>query len=134
MNKESRHKGTVVLISVFVVALLSAVVIGMVQMITEEVQVMRNQVYAGEAVAVAEAGLNDAFAEIRVDSGWNVGFTDKAFNGGSYTVTVTGSVPNLTIESTGTSAQGFVARVAADTTIGASSPHIIRIDELRINE
>ena len=122
------------LMTVFIVALLSAVVIGMLQMITEEIQVMRNQIYGAQAAAIGEAGLNDAFAEIRADSSWTTGFTDKAFNGGSYTVTVTGSPPNLTIESTGTSAQGFVARVAADTTIGAASPHIIRIDELRINE
>ena len=122
------------LITVFVVALLSAVVLGMLQMITEEIQVMRNQICGAQAVTIGEAGLNDAFAEIRADSSWTTGFTDKAFDGGSYTVTVAGTLPNLTIESTGTSAQGFVARVAADTTIGAANPHIIRIDELRINE
>lgn len=122
------------LITVFIVALLSAVVIGMLQMITEEIQVMRNQINGVQAAAIAEAGLNDAFAEIRADSNWSTGFTDKAFNGGSYTVTVIGSLPNLTIESTGTSAQGFVARVAVETTVGSANPHAIRIDELRINE
>jgi hypothetical protein len=134
MNGKLRHRGSVMLMTVFIVALLSAVVIGMLQMITEEIQVMRNQICGAEAAAIGEAGLNDAFAEIRADSTWTTGFTDKPFNGGSYTVTVTGFPPNLTIESTGTSAQGFVARVAADTTIGAGGPHIIRIDELRINE
>jgi hypothetical protein len=134
MNGKPRHRGSVMLMTVFIVALLSAVVIGMLQMITEEIQVMRNQICGAEAAAIGEAGLNDAFAEIRTDSTWTTGFTDKPFNGGSYTVTVTGFPPNLTIESTGTSAQGFVARVAVDTTIGAGSPHIIRIDELRINE
>jgi len=129
-----RNNGTALLITVFVVALTSAVVIGMLHVITEEVQVMRNQIYSAEALATGEAGLNDAFAELRADSSWTTGFTDKGFNGGSYTVTVSGSLPNLTVESTGTSAQGFGARVAADTTIGTSSPYIIRIDELRINE
>lgn len=132
--RTKRNNGTVLVMSVFIVALLSAVVIGMLQMITEEIQLMRNQIYSVQAVAVAEAGLNDAFAEIRADSNWATGFTDKTFDGGSYTVAVTGSLPNLTIESTGTTAQGFVARVAADATIGTGSPHIIRIDELRINE
>ena len=122
------------LITVFVVALLSAVVIGILQMITEDIQVMRNQICGVEAVAIGEAGMNDAFAEIRADSSWTAGFTDKTFGGGSYTVTVSGSLPNLTIESTGTAAQGFVARVVADTTIGTASPHVIRIDELRINQ
>ena len=129
-----RSNGTALLLTVFVVALASAVVIGMLHVITEEIQVMRNQIYSAEALAIGEAGLNDAFAEIRADSSWTTGFTDKAFNGGSYTVTVSGSLPNLTIESTGTSAQGFAARVASDTSIGTSSPYIIRIDELRVNE
>jgi hypothetical protein len=133
-TRAKRNSGTVLVMSVFIVALLSAVVIGMLKMITEEIQVMHNQIHAVQAFNVGQAGLNDAFAKIRADSNWSAGFTDKAFNGGSYTVTVTGSAPNLTIESIGTSAQGFVARVAAETTVGTGSPHIIRIDELRINE
>jgi Tfp pilus assembly protein PilX len=126
--------GSVLLMVIFVVALLAAVTMGIMQLNTEEIQVMRNQIYAAEAMATAEAGLNDAFYEIRADSGWTAGFTDKAFNGGSYTVTIAGSLPNPTIISTGTTAQGFVARVEADLTISSSSPYIIRIDNLRVNE
>ena len=95
---------------------------------------MRNQIYAAHAMAMAEAGLNDAFARLRADSAWTAGFTDKAFNGGTYTVTVGGTFPNLTIESTASSDQGFVARLAADVTLTGTAPHIIRIDNLRINE
>jgi len=115
---------------VFVIALLSALVAGMLQMNTEEIQLVGNQIWAAEASATAEAGLSDAFAEIRTDSSWSTGFTDKAFNGGSYTVDVSDS----TITSTGTSSRGFVAKVEADITIGNSSPYVIRIDNLRINE
>jgi len=115
---------------VFVIALLSALVMGMLQMNTEEIQLVRNQINAAEAMATAEAGLNDAFAEIRSDSAWSAGFTDKAFNDGLYTV----DVNNSTITSTGTSAQSFVARIEADITVGSSSPYVIRIDNLRINE
>jgi Tfp pilus assembly protein PilX len=133
MNRKYRHKGSALILAIFIVALLAAVVMGMLQINTEEIQVMRNQIYAADALTTAEAGLNDAFSEIRADLSWNAGFTDKAFNGGSYTVTVGGVSPSLTITSTGTSSQGFVGRVEADITIGASSPHIIRIDSLRFN-
>lgn len=127
--------GSVLLIAIFVIALLAALTMGMLQLNTEEIQVMRNQIYASEVLAIAEAGLNDAFAEIRADSTWTDGFTDKAFNGGSYTVTVTGTLPNLTVLSQATSSQSFVATVEADITVGTnSSPYIIRIDNLRINE
>jgi len=129
-----RNNGSVLLITIFVVALLSAITIGILQINTEEIQLMHNQIRAAEAVATAEAGLNDAFAEIRADSSWTTGFTDKSFKGGSYTVTVTGTLPNRIINSTGTSSQGFVAKVEADITVGSSSPYVIRIDSLRINE
>ena len=134
MSGKTGYKGSVMVLTVFVVALLTVMIVGILQVITEEIQIMRNQICSAQALAVGEAGLNDAFAEIRADSSWTDGFTDKVFNGGSYTVTVSGSLPNLTIESTGTSADGFVARVAAETTIGTSSPYVIRIDEFRINE
>ena len=134
MNGKFRHKGSVLLIVIFVIALLAAVVTGMLQLSTEEIKLVHNQISAAHALATAEAGLNDAFSELRVDSSWNSGFNDKAFNGGLYTINVTGALPNLTVESTGTSSQGFVARVGSDVTVSTSSPYIIRIDNLRINE
>ncbi len=134
MNGNFRHRGSVLLIAIFVIALLAAVVMGMLQLSTEEIKLVHNQISAAHAITTAEAVLNDAFSELRVDSAWNSGFTDKAFNGSSYTVTVSGSLPNLTIESTGTSSQGFVARVGSDVTVSTSNPYIIRIDNLRINE
>lgn len=122
------------LMAVFVIAMLSALVIGMLQMNTEEVQLMQNHVNSAVAMATAEAGLNDAFAQIRLLDTWNSGFDGKSFNSGSYTVKVSGALPELTIESTGISAQGFVARVEADIWVGTTSPYAIRVDNLRINE
>lgn len=130
MKSKVRNNGSVFLMTVFVIALLSALVAGILQTNTEEIQLVRNQIWAAEALAVAEAGLNDSFAEIRTDSTWDAGFTDKAFNSGSYTVDVDGS----TITSMGTSARGFVAKVEADITVGNTSPYVIGIDSLRINE
>ncbi len=122
------------LITIFVIALLSMLVCGMLQMNTEEIQLMQNQIYAYMARTIAEAGLNDAYYELRSDSSWTTGFSGKSFNGGSYTVTVAGTLPSLTITSTGTSSRGFASKVEADVTIGGSSPYIIRVDELRVNE
>ncbi len=134
MKLNCGNSGSVFLITIFVVALLSAITIGILQMNTEEIQLMRNQIYAAEAQVIAEAGLNDAFSELRVDSSWNSGFSNKVFDDDSYTVAVSGTLPSLTITSTGTSAQGFVTRVEVDITVGSFSPHIIRIESLRINE
>jgi Tfp pilus assembly protein PilX len=136
MKKILRNTGSVLLIVVFAVALLFAITIGIVEMHTEEIQLMQNQVNATQALATAEAGLNDAFAQIRASSSWTTGFTGKSFPGyGTYTVTVTGTLPNRTITSTATTSQGFVAKAGADVTISSgNSPYVIRIDNLRFNE
>lgn len=134
MKRKSRNNGSVLLLAIFVVAFLAAVTMGLAQVNTEEIQIVRNQIYAAQALCIAEAGLNDAFSQLRQDSSWSSGFAGKTFTGGSYTVTVTGSPPALIVACTGTSAQGFVAKVSADVTLSAGSPYIIRIDSLRINE
>ncbi len=114
--------------TIFVILLLSTLVTAMLQLSTEQIQLMQNQVYAAGALATAEAGLNDAFSQLRSDSNWQSGFSNKTFNSGSYTVTITGSQPTLTVESTGTSWNNYVSRVAADVTISAASPYVIRIN------
>jgi len=120
---------------VFVIAFMAAVVMGIAQINTEEIQLMRNHIGAAEALAVAEAGLNDALAELRSDSSWSGPIADEPFAGGSYDVTVEGSLPDPNIVSEGTSSQGFVARVKAEITVATSGPpYVIRIDALRINE
>ena len=45
-----------------------------------------------------------------------------------------GSSNTRTIVSEGTSPRGFVSRVAADITVGTTSPYSININEMRINE
>jgi Tfp pilus assembly protein PilX len=132
MKVKLKKSGSVLLIVVFAVALLSVLTIGILQMNTEEIQLMQNQVNAVQALATAEAGLNDSFARIRQGTDPNIPSTP--FNGGTYTVTVTGTLPNRTITSTGTTSESYVARVEADVTIGSISPYIVRIDNLRINE
>lgn len=116
---------------IFVVALLGAIVMGMLQMNTEEIQIMQNHIHAAEALAIAEAGLNDALAQLRLDSAWDIGFADKPFSGGAYTVMV-GS-PQIT--SVATSAQGYVARIQAEVTVATEGPpYSINIDSIRVNE
>lgn len=133
MKVKKKNNGSVFLVIVFAIVLMATITIGILQLSTEELQLMQNQLYAAEALCTAEAGLNDAFAEIRSDSSWTTGFTDKSFNGGTYDVGVTGTLPNRTIISQGTSSQGYAAEVNAVVTIDTSSPYVIRIDSLKIN-
>jgi hypothetical protein len=134
MKIEFEKNGSVLIVVVFAIALMTAFVAGMLQLNVEQIQLMRNEIYAAQALAIAEAGIADAFSRLRSDSSWDDGFSNKSFGGGSYTVTVTGLPPDANVISTGTSAQGFVARVEAEITLSSTSPYVIRIDRLRINE
>ena len=133
MKKRWNKKGSVLLIVVFVIALLSAIVVGIVQTSTEELMLLQNHQRYSQAMAIAQAGLNDAFSELRTDSSWTTGFSGKSFSSGSYDVSVSGTLPNLTVESTSTS-NGYNSKVSADISVSSSSPYIIRIDDFRINE
>jgi archaellum component FlaG (FlaF/FlaG flagellin family) len=131
MKTSRRNAGSVLLVIVLVAALLAATVAGHLQINAEEIQVMQNHIGGAEALATAEAGLNDALAQLRLDRGWDSGFVNKPFNGGSYTVIVDGS----TIRSTATTSSGFAARMEAEVTLALHGPpYVIRIDRLRVNE
>lgn len=126
--------GSAMILTVFIIALAAAMVIGMLQLNTEQTLQIHNQIELTQAMMVAEAGLNDAFYELRQDSQWNSGFNNKVFLGDRYTVTVNGMVPNLTIVSTGRTSNNYYTRLEAEILVGITAPHSIQIQTLRINE
>ena len=134
MYIQKNNKGSVILIVVFIIALLSAVVVGIAQINTEELMLTTNQINSAQAIEAAYAGMNDAFAHLRSDSGWTTGFSNKSFNRGSYSVTVTGTLPELIVTSTAVTSSGFTAKVIAEITVSNNSPYIIRVDQLKVNE
>jgi hypothetical protein len=122
--------GSVLLVVVLLVALLATVVMGHLQINTEEIQLVQNHTGGVEAVAIAEAGLNDALARLRQDADWRAGVADQPFGSGTYTVTVNGS----TVTSTAVTSRGFVAKVEAEVTKSAGgSGGSVQIDRWRIN-
>jgi len=133
MKKRWNKNGSVLLIVVFLVALLSAIVAGIVQANTEELMILQNHQRSSQAIAIAQAGLNDAFSELRRDSSWTAGYAGKSFADGTYDVTVSGVLPCLTVESIATY-NGFSSKISTDITVSTSSPYIIRIDDFGINE
>ena len=139
MKTKLRKNGSVLVMVVFVTAMLATLVAGILHMNTEEIQLAQHRVYAVQALALAEAGLNEALAEIRQDSSWTTGIEDKelaavsAFKGGEYTVDVNDTT--LTISASVTSWQGYTATIEAQITVSdGNSPHIIRIDNIKVND
>jgi Tfp pilus assembly protein PilX len=135
----SEKKGSVLIMSVFVIALLSALVIGILQINMSEIRLTQHRVYASQALAVAEAGLNDAMSEIRNDSTWTAGFKGKAFSGeerfGGGEYTVDGNNHSITVTATVDEWDGYTSTLEAQiSTTDGNSPHIIRIDDIKVNE
>lgn len=131
MCRRVSNHGTVLIMVVFIVAMLASIITGMLQINTEEVQITQNHIRAAEALAAAEAGLEDAFAQLRGDSSWDAGFKNKFFLGGQYTVTV----DRGRITSVATSSLGYVAKMEATVTVaGSSPPHVVTIDSIKVNK
>ena len=128
------NRGSVLLLVLFVLALSAALITGILQITTEEILQLRNQMELARALSVAEAGLHDAFSQIRQDVNWNDGFADKSFYDDAYTVTVSGIPPALHLVSTGQTAQGYSARIEAWIETGATPPYSVGIQSIRINE
>jgi len=152
MKAETKNTGSILVITLFVIAMLSTVVMGMLQVNSEEIQLMRNQVYAAEALALAEAGLNKAFAQIRSDITWRATVPTSTQLGTWQDMWEVGSVPpggtefgdgyyrtgydgsTVVITSGVTSWRGYTATLEAEITVTADYPHIIRIDNLKVNQ
>ncbi len=126
-----KQNGSVLLITVFIIALLTAFVAGMLQLNSEQIQITKNEIYKTQANLTAYAGLADAFARVRTHHSLPSDFTGS-FAGGSYSVTVSGSLPDPNFTARGTSPQGFVSDLNAELTVDTGS-YVIRIDKLRIN-
>lgn len=139
MKLKFRAKGSILVVSVFVIIMVSALVIGILQINLSEVWLTQHRVNAAQARAVAEAGLNAALARIRTDpNGTTTDFTGTVsagedFAGGQYSVDVNGTTITVTADTN--EWEGYRATVEAQITVSSGSvPHIIRIDSLKVNE
>ncbi len=127
------NNGSILIVVVFVIALMTALVAGLLQLNTEQILIMKNEYFAAQASEIANAGLADALSRIKRDQSLPSNFNND-FGGGSYSVQIVGSLPDPNIISTGISQQGFVSKVKADVTVDTAGSYVVRIDKLRINE
>ncbi len=116
---KKQESGVALIISLFVLFLSSVLIVAFLGSLTTDLQITKNQVSALEATYIAEAGVEDALYELKQDSSWNAGFTNKTFpddSGSIYTVTISG-YPEITITSTATLASGYQHTVTATVEI-----------------
>ena len=121
LKNKKRESGVALIISLFVLFLSSVLVVAFLDSLTTDMQITKNQSSMIEATYIAEAGIEDALYELKQDSGWDVGFTEKTFPDGSgsvYTVTIdNSSYPQISITSTAVLEAGFQRTMTATVEI-----------------
>jgi hypothetical protein len=110
----------------FIIALGAVLITAFLQISTTDLQIARNTRYSIRALYIADAGVEDALYELTLNKNWSAGFSNKAFAGDSYTVTVTDAFPNpIVFNSVGTVTGGFQRRIEVQCTISGSDPPVI---------
>ena len=119
MNRPKRHKrrGAVLLLVLFLMAITAPIVGMLLDAHTTHIRATHNHIEGMTALYVAEAGVQDALAELYAHPAWRDGFTDKTFADGiahSYTVTVEDiGGGSIRVTSTGQTAGGYAKTVIA---------------------
>lgn len=133
----NNRRGVILLLTLFIILLMSILVIGYLEIAATETQIMRNHKLSTQALYIAEAGIEDAIYTLRQtgNHNWDTGFTDKIFPAGSsssYTVTIDNSDdPNIVIVSTGTVPGAFQRRIEVEITLSgppSSAPYPVNIN------
>lgn len=126
----SDQRGAVLLMMVFLVTFSTLFVGALLRSHTSDLQIARNHIGSMKALFVADAGIEDAIAELRNNFSWSSGFSNKTFPAGSgshYSVSVTNNHPKVVITSIGT-ADGFVRTIEIELNIvETTAPYPVRV-------
>ena len=120
-RKCSSRSGAAILVSIFVVAVMSIMVVSAVKIQSSRMASVRNTVAYEQALYLAGAAAHHALAELEADSSWRTGLTDVEFppaSGNTYTATVTDDAPTgVIIDASGT-ADGITRSVQLSVSLG----------------
>ena len=98
----SRQSGSALVMSLFVMGILSVLIGGFLLIITSDLNVARYDALGRQTRYVAEAGIMEAIYQLTVNPDWNAGYTDfELISGQKYTVTVTNTNPTVNVVSLG---------------------------------
>ncbi len=119
---------------IYCIALFAAMMVGLLGVCAEDTLLLQNEVKYVESWYVAEAGLNDAYAKLKINPYWNEGYSDKSVENGMYTVNIHGSPPNLTVRSLGRCNRGFPVCMETDLYLSDKGSSTIYILGMRVNQ
>ena len=122
-----KRKGVALILALFTMLFISLIVVAFLDIATIDQQIATNQIRDSQAGFIADAGVETAVYELRLDNTYNGTVGDVEFPSGSgntYNVDIDGN----TITSTGTVGD-FSQTVEADFSIrGSSPPYTVKIN------
>jgi hypothetical protein len=97
MNIRTNERGSALLISLCLLAMLTLIGIMALQNTNTEVDLAYNKSHSDKAFYIAEAGAKRAFVDINNDNDWRTGYDSVSLSGGEYSVSLTDSVANAAL-------------------------------------
>lgn len=91
MNIQTNERGSALLISLCLLAMLTLIGIMAIQNTNTEIDLAYNKSHSDKAFYIAEAGAKRAFVDINNDNEWRAGYNAIDFSGGEYSVSLTDS-------------------------------------------
>ncbi len=99
-KKVSSQSGAVLLFALGVMLILFIIGMRFLSVTASRQMVSNNQKDSLQAQLIAEAGIADALHELEKDRNWRAGFGNKVFAGGTYSVSIKGSISADVVELT----------------------------------
>ncbi|MBT3261810.1 hypothetical protein HOC37_03390 [bacterium] len=130
LKTKNNQKGVVLVLTVFAIAFSFILILGVLEISTIDLQIVRNYQKSVRALYIAEAGVEDAIYELRQNHLWNTGFTNKLFANETYTVTITNNYPNVIINTTSTITGNFQKQMQVQISISGppyTPPYPVRV-------
>lgn len=93
----NNERGSALLFSLMILSMMTLAALMAVESSNTDIELSFNEVHEEQAFYVAEAGLQNAFAQIDENIEWRIGFDKWPFGEGTYTVTVIDSTDNATL-------------------------------------
>ncbi len=137
MHHSESQKGSVVIVVAFVAVLVGLLTVSMLMLLTADTEEVQNHRGSVRALAIAEAGIENAIQQLRANASWNAGFSNVVFPAGSsstYSVTVDNSqYPDVTLVGT-SQVDGFTRQLTVTVVVSGPptpAPYPVRIKSWR---
>lgn len=117
-----KEKGSVLIMTVFAIGLLSILITGMMVVLSSEIHTASQDAWARQAGYVAETAIAESMYQLTLNDDWDTGFTNESFDSNQhYSALIINNKPQVTIQASGT-AHGITRQIETSLVIIDKAP------------